>query len=130
MKKSPFTAKELNEFKSLLLEKKERLIKDIMGQDEELTEAKDESGDLVDQATNLLERNLNLSLSNAERNILQEIDDALVRIEEKSYGICVDTGQPIAKTRLKAIPEAKRTLEAQEKFDKLINKQRRLSRSV
>lgn len=119
MKKSPFNKKELDEFKSLLLEKKERLIKEIREQSEEVASEKlDEPGDVVDMATELLEQELNLSLTTAETNSLKEINEALSRIEEGTYGFCVDTDEPINKVRLKAVPEAKRTLEAQELYDK------------
>ncbi|MCB1148118.1 MAG: TraR/DksA family transcriptional regulator [Leptospiraceae bacterium] len=120
MPKSPFNAKELAEFRDLLLEKKTRIVKEIQLQVAEASQEKVEhTGDIADMATELLDRELNLSLSENEREILNEIDDALERIKSKQYGICVDTGELIAKARLKAIPEAKRTIAAQEKFDKL-----------
>ena len=119
MAKSPFTKKELDEFKELLLNKKAMLIKEIQEQsDEVINEKLDEPGDLVDMATDLLEQEMNLSLTTAEVNSLREIDDALERIEKGTYGLCIDSGEQISKVRLKAVPEAKRTLEAQEKFDK------------
>ncbi len=126
MKKSPFNKKELEEFKKLLVEKKERLIKEITEQSEEVSSEKlDEPGDVVDMATDLLEQELNLSLTTSEVNSLRDINDALSRIEAGTYGICIDSDEPINKTRLKAIPEAKRTLEAQEVYDK---KQRELKK--
>lgn len=119
MPKCPFNAKELKEFKELLTEKKLRIINEIQEQVAEATHEKVEyTGDMADMATELLDRELNLSLSESERGILVEIDEALERIDQKTYGICVDTGEVIAKARLKAIPEAKRTIAAQEKFDK------------
>lgn len=53
-----------------------------------------------------------------DEKVLGEIDDALDRIEEGSYGVCVDTGEQIPYERLEALPYAKRTAEAQEKYDK------------
>lgn len=128
MAKTPFTKKELQEFKELLLEKKATLLKEIQDQSEEVVNEKlDEPGDLVDMATDLLDQEMNLSLTTAEMNSLKEIDEALMRIENGSYGVCVDTGEPINKVRLKAIPEAKRTLEAQEKFDKKLKELKKRS---
>jgi len=124
MKKTPFSAKDLAEYKALLEEKKESLLKDIKSQAEELTEEKDDSGDVVDQAANISERNISLSLTNTEKEILNDIDEALGRIEDKTYGICIDTEIVIGTARLKAIPEAKRTIEAQGKFDALIKKKK------
>ncbi len=127
MKKSPFSAKELKDYKKLLEEKRARILKDIQEQSEELLEEKDEQGDLVDQATNLLERNISLSLTEAEKEIIADIDDALERIGNKTYGVCVDTDELIPKARLKAIPEAKRTADAQEKFQKRMQHEKRRS---
>ncbi|MDH4198837.1 MAG: TraR/DksA family transcriptional regulator [Spirochaetia bacterium] len=119
MVKSPYTKKELQEFEQLLLQKKATLLREITEQSEEVANEKfDEPGDLVDMATELLEQEMNLSLTTAEKQTIKEIDEALARIKNGQYGICIDTGEPINKTRLKAVPEAKRTLEAQEKFDK------------
>ena len=126
MKKSPFTTKEINQFKALLLEKKERILKELFDQSKELTEEKDYSGDLADLATNVLERSISLSLTNAERAMVNDIDEALERIADNSFGICIDTGTAIGKSRLKAMPEAKRTLAAQEKFDRAHSNRRKL----
>lgn len=118
MAKSPFTKKELDEFEQLLLDKKAVILKEIQKQEEEVSQESDEPGDLVDMATDLLEKELNLSLSETERHSLIEIDEALERIKNKTFGICVDSGEVINKTRLRAVPETKRTVTAQEKFDK------------
>ncbi len=129
MAKSPFSAKELAEFKEQLSEKKEHLIKEIQGKEAELTAGdKDEVGDMADLATELIERELNMSLSEVDRARLDEIDAALERIKEKTYGICVDTGEVINKARLKAVPEALRTLAAQEQYDRQMRKKKTLQR--
>lgn len=119
MKKTPFNAKELTEFKVILLEKKQRILNEI---DEKTSETfntpPEETGDLADLAADLLEREMNMTLSATDQQKLREIDEALQRIEDKTYGICIDSDEPIDKNRLKAVPEAKRTLKAQEKYDK------------
>ncbi|HRP68754.1 MAG TPA: TraR/DksA C4-type zinc finger protein [Turneriella sp.] len=131
MAKTPFSVKELNEFKELLSEKKARLIKEIQGKEDELTSKdKDEVGDMADMATELIERELKMSLSEGDRERLEAIDAALDRIKTKSYGICIDTGEVINKARLKAVPEALRTLVAQEAHDKQQRKRKTLSRTV
>jgi DnaK suppressor protein len=127
--KSPYNAKELAEFKALLLEKKAHLIKELQGKAEELTSTeKEEVGDLADLATELIERELNLSISESDRARLEEIDAALQRIKDKTYGICIDTGEVISKARLKAMPEALRTLAAQEAYDRAQRKRKAVSR--
>ncbi len=130
MAKTPFSAKELTEFKEQLLEKKAHLIKEIQGKEEELTSSdKDEVGDMADLATELIERELNMSLSEADRARLEEINAALDRIKDKSYGICVDSGEVINKQRLKAVPEALRTLAAQEVYDRQQRKRKVINRT-
>lgn len=131
MAKTPFSAKELTEFKDQLMEKKAYLIKEIQGKQEELTNGdKDEVGDMADLATELIERELNMSLSESDRARLEEIDAALERIKGKSYGICIDTGEVINKARLKAVPEALRTLAAQELYDRQARKRKMASRNA
>jgi len=131
MVKSPFTKKELQEYATMLLEKKAILLKEIRDQSDEVANEKlDEPGDLVDMATELLDQEMNLSLTTAETQTIREIDEALTRIEKGIYGICVDSGEPISKARLKAVPEAKRTLEAQEKYDKKMKDMKKRSSMV
>ncbi|MBS0617251.1 MAG: TraR/DksA family transcriptional regulator [Spirochaetes bacterium] len=131
MAKTPFSAKELTEFKEQLLEKKAYLIKEIQGKEEQLTSGdKDEVGDMADLATELIERELNMSLSESDRAKLEDIDAALLRIKEKTFGICIDTGEVINKARLKAVPDARRTLVAQEAFDRQARKRKAMNRAV
>jgi RNA polymerase-binding protein DksA len=131
MVKSPYTKKELQEYKELLLEKKAILLKEIKDQSDEVANEKlDEPGDLVDMATELLDQEMNLSLTTSETNTIKEINEALARIEKGTYGVCVDSGEPISKARLKAVPEAKRTLDAQEKFDKKLKELKKRSSLV
>ncbi len=53
-----------------------------------------------------VERDLDLALSAQAREAVEEIDAAIARIDDGSYGICVATGEPIQKERLEAIPQA------------------------
>ena len=119
MAKTPYSKKELDEFKSLLQEKRARVLKDIVNQQNTNHESSMSThGDVVDVATGYLEKELSISLSNTDKEILELIDQALERIDSKTYGICIDTGEVIGKSRLKAMPEAARTLTAQEKMDR------------
>ena len=124
MSSSPFNSKELKVFHALLLEKKSRVLEEIKEQQQSLAEG-EAIGDLVDMATSLLEKELNFSLSEKEREMLEEIDKAIERIENKTYGVCVDTNEPISKDRLKAVPEAIRTIKAQEAYELKMKKQKR-----
>ena len=61
-------------------------------------------GDLADQASGNNEVHIQLKLKQTDAKILQAIEEALVRMEKGTYGICRDCGEPIAAARLEAIP--------------------------
>jgi DnaK suppressor protein len=61
-------------------------------------------GDLADQASGNNEVHIQLKLKQTDAKILQAIEEALVRLEKGTYGICRDCGEPIARARLEAIP--------------------------
>lgn len=72
----------------------------------------------ADQGTDDFDRTISLSLTNKEFELLRQIDRALEKIEEDSYGTCDVTGEEIPVARLEAIPYATMTVKAQEKFEK------------
>ena len=61
-------------------------------------------GDLADQASGNNEVHIQLKLKQTDAKILQAIEEALHRIEQGTYGVCRDCGEPIAEARLNAIP--------------------------
>lgn len=65
-----------------------------------------------------VEREQEQTFEQIDEKLLGEIEEALARIEDGTYGTCVDTGEEIPYERLEALPYAKRTAQAQEKFDK------------
>jgi DnaK suppressor protein len=67
-------------------------------------ETNSRQGDLADQASGNNEVHIALKLRQTDAKILQAIEEALARIENGSYGMCRDCGEPIAAVRLKAIP--------------------------
>ena len=69
----------------------------------------------ADQGTDQFMRDLDLDLLGRERDQLAEIDDAIRRIEDGTYGICEDTGEAIGLARLRAKPWARLSKEAAEK---------------
>ena len=89
------------------------------------TDAASFVGDLADAGRDASERDLALSLLSQEHNALTEIDQALERIEQGTYGICEISGKPIPRARLEAIPFARHTVECQSG----IEKQRKASRT-
>lgn len=73
--------------------------------------------DEIDVACNIANKMTELQLSNNTRQLLHQIDDALEKIENGTYGYCEETGDPIGFNRLKAIPIATLCIEAQTKLE-------------
>jgi RNA polymerase-binding transcription factor DksA len=73
----------------------------------------------VDAASDSFDRDLAYSLLSLEQNALAEIDAALQRIRDGTYGVCEITGKPIPRQRLEAIPWARCTVEAQSELEKM-----------
>ena len=72
-------------------------------------------GDTADQAAGNNEVHIQLRLKQTDAKILQAIDEALMRIEKGSFGICKDCGEPIAEARLNAIPWTRVCITCKEK---------------
>lgn len=66
-----------------------------------------------DEDENSFDHDFALSVAGSEQDLIREIDEALVRMESNTYGICELTGNAIPRARLKALPHARYTVEAQ-----------------
>ena len=123
---SKFNKKELAEFKKLIMARRNEIVDDLGDRDETMkTSQKEASGDIsgytyhmADVATDNYDREFSLGIASNERQALYELDDALKRIEDGSYGLCEDCKAPISKTRLKAVPFTRHCLPCQEKREK------------
>jgi RNA polymerase-binding protein DksA len=122
--KKKLTRKELKDFKKMILKRKDEIIEDIkhISEDTLKQSQKEASGDIsgytyhmADVATDNYDREFSLGLASNERKVLFELDDALKRIEEGTFGVCEDCKIIIAKNRLKAIPQARLCVKCQEK---------------
>jgi DnaK suppressor protein len=72
-------------------------------------------GDLADQATGNNEVHIQLKLKQTDAKILQAIEEAMVRLEKGTYGVCRDCGEPISPARLNAIPWTRVCISCKEK---------------
>lgn len=115
---------ELQHFKKQLLNQKKELLDSGAANHDENAALSDETGELTsydnhfaDMASELDQREKDITLEDAARERLSLINTALDRIREGNYGICVDTGEEIDKERLEAIPYAIRTKEAQDQLE-------------
>src|SRR5512139_1155506 len=74
--------------------------------------------DANDRATQESEFSLELRTRDRERKLIKKIDESLKRIEDGSYGFCLETGEPIGIKRLEARPVATLSVEAQERRER------------
>ena len=109
------TKLELDRYKKLLLKKKEEILQAVkhIEQDTLSQSQREASGDLsgytlhmADIATDSYDREFSLGLASNAQQILYEIDEALKRVKEKSFGDCTLCDKPIPRKRLRAIPYA------------------------
>lgn len=122
-KKTPFNKRELTKFKNLLLIKRAEVFGDI--EQMEADALRSNSGDLsnlpqhlADQGSDSYEQSLSLNLAAADRRLIKEIDDALGRIDTRTYGVCERSGKPIRKTRLQELPWARYSIEAAREMER------------
>ena len=115
--------KETDKFKKLLLKKREELISSVnhFTGDTRRQSQKEASGDLsgytlhmADMASDNYDRELSFNLASGERETLLQIDEALRRIEDRSYGKCLMCKKKISKRRLSAVPHAKLCLKCKQ----------------
>jgi len=114
------TAKDpLEKYRKRLLVKQEELLHDLSRNRQVTDESVDEQAqDMVDRATSAYTREFAFSLSEADRRTLLLIDQALLRLDQGTYGTCVHCQGHVQEKRLEAVPWARHCLECQELQDK------------
>jgi DnaK suppressor protein len=109
---------QLEHFRHILSLWKQDLMQEV---DRTMLHMKDEAAnfpDPNDRATQESEFSLELRTRDRERKLIRKIDEALKRIEDGSYGFCLETGEPIGVKRLEARPVATLSVEAQERRER------------
>lgn len=118
--------RELKKFEKILLELRERLQGDIrfLTTDNLHRAGRETGADLsgsaqhsADHGTDNFDREFALSLASTEQDVLYEVDEALMRIHDGSYGICEMTGVQIERARLQVIPYTRYSVQAQSKME-------------
>ena len=109
----------LERFKKLLLKEREQLFGNV----KQMHESSKEMGqngiqDIGDEAANIYNRHILLTLNENDRFLLKEVDEALDRIKTSTYGICDECGEPIGLKRLEVKPVAKYCVACKEKMEK------------
>jgi DnaK suppressor protein len=111
-------------FRQKLLRWRAELLQDSTETLQHLQEDNVPEADLTDRASTETDRSIELRTRDRERKLIQKIDEALRRLEDQSYGYCVETAEPIGIKRLEARPIATLSLEAQERHERLERTQR------
>ena len=104
----------LLEIRGELIRMKEGMAEDA---EERSQEEQDTQLDRGDMSQEIFTREMDATIEGQVGRRLEDVERALEKIDEGSYGVCDDTGEEIAKGRLEAMPEAIRTVEAQQRFE-------------
>ncbi|MBR4465200.1 TraR/DksA C4-type zinc finger protein [bacterium] len=124
VKKSKLPKEVLLKLQKALLKKRARLMGNVEKLEEEsfMNSQKDFSGDISGYKTHIADigsdasgMELMLGLASNQQKLLQQVNEALARIEDGTYGFCQICGKPIPQARLEAIPEAELCLNCADK---------------
>ncbi|MBC36104.1 MAG: molecular chaperone DnaK [Bacteroidetes bacterium] len=118
-KKTRYSDAELQEFRELIETKLEKARKDLAL----LTEAYTNSGDhgtndtsptfkILEEGSNVLSKEENSRLAARQQKFINNLENALIRIENQTYGVCRVTGKLISKERLRSVPHATLSIDA------------------
>lgn len=112
---------EIARFKARLEALRVQVMKALQGTTQEVKEpdvAKGYSQHAADEGTDDFVKSINLEVSHKELGLLRQIDRALEKIAEGTYGVCDLSGEEIPAKRLEAVPYATMTVKAQEQMEK------------
>ncbi|MBO6535260.1 MAG: TraR/DksA C4-type zinc finger protein [Balneolaceae bacterium] len=116
---SPYNDEELEYFRQIILKKRDAAEEELGTLQRSLRESMENSSDesaysfhMADAGTDAQEREKTYMLFNRTRKFVKYLDDAVKRIDNKTYGVCKVTGQKISKGRLEAVPHTQLSIEA------------------
>jgi DnaK suppressor protein len=119
LKKNRYSDEELEEFRLIILDKLEKAKEDLKMLTDAYTHANEH--DIIDtsptfkvleEGYQVLSKEENSRLAARQQKFINSLENALIRIENKSYGICRATGQLISKERLRSVPHATLSIDA------------------
>jgi DnaK suppressor protein len=116
---SPYNDEELEYFRQIILKKREESEQDLEMLHSSLRDSMENNTDdsaysfhMADAGSDAQEREKTYMLYNRTRKFIKYLDEALVRIDNKTYGLCKVTGKKISKGRLEAVPHTQISIEA------------------
>ncbi|HCB63581.1 MAG: molecular chaperone DnaK [Bacteroidetes bacterium GWF2_43_63] len=120
-----FSEEELEEFRQLIVAKLDKAKADLALLTEAFTGTNDNdisdtspTFKVLEEGSQVLSKEENSHLAARQQKFIRDLEAALVRIQNKTYGVCRVTGKLIAKDRLKAVPHATLSIEAKNKMTK------------
>ena len=118
--KTRYSDAELQEFKEIILAKLEKAYKDyeLLNSDGNDTADTSPTFKVLEEGATTLNKEESGRLAQRQMKFIQHLKAALVRIENKTYGICRETGKLIPKERLRAVPHATLSIEVKNKGNK------------
>jgi len=117
----PLKKEQVKKFQERLFDLRASLTHTIEGTAKEVKKPDEATGysqHQADQGTDDFDRTISLEVTTREYEILRQIERALEKIDEGTYGVCDVTEEDIPLARLEAVPYATMTVRAQEKFEK------------
>ncbi|MBO4751507.1 MAG: TraR/DksA family transcriptional regulator [Bacteroidales bacterium] len=129
--KTCYSPEELQEFKELILKKIEEAKRNLDMQLQAMAGNENEANDTaptfktLEEGSNVLSKEENARLAARQQRFIRDLEAALIRIENGTYGICRITGKLIPKERLMIVPHATTTVEGKEMSGKTSRIQRR-----
>ncbi len=116
---TPYSDEELEHFRKIILKKRDEADRDLNILMDALKESTENSSDesaysfhMADAGTDAQEREKTYMLFNRTKKFIKYLDDAIERINNKTYGLCKVTGKKISKGRLEAVPHTQISIEA------------------
>ena len=123
--KTRYSDAELEEFRAIIMEKLEvaqreydRLTSTIMNKDGNSVDDTSPTYKILEEGANTLSKEETTRLAARQQKFIQNLQAALIRIENKTYGICRETGKLIPAGRLRAVPHATLSIEAKQSGSK------------
>jgi DnaK suppressor protein len=110
--------RQLEYFRNKLLDWKEDILRESRETVTHLQSETENHPDIADRASSETDRALELRTRDRQRKLISKIEDAVRRIDERVYGYCEETGEPIGLARLEARPIATLGVEAQERHER------------
>jgi len=117
--KTRYSEDELKEFEALIIKKLEQAKQELSDLKETLTKKNDPGTDatasnskFMEDGSDTLEKENVTQLAARQQKFIQQLEYALIRIKNGTYGLCIDTGKLIPKERLRIVPHTQHSIEA------------------